>query len=49
MKAITAYSSQHTAHANYVIKRLFCQVLELAFSYFCEKVFSVVSESEVAK
>ena len=42
MKAITAHSSQLTAHADYVIKRIFCQALKQTFSHFCEKVFSVV-------
>ena len=49
MKAITAHSSQLTAHANYVIKRLFCQALKQAFSHFCEKAFFVVSEREMAR
>ena len=44
MKAITAHSSQLTAHADYVIKRIFCQALKQAFSHFCEEVFSVVSQ-----
>ena len=39
MKAITA-------HADYVIKRIFCQALKQTFSHFCENVFSVVYESE---
>ena len=49
MKAITAHSSQLTAHADYVIKRIFCQALKQTFSHFCEKVFSVVSEREIAR
>ena len=40
------HSSQLTAHADYVIKRIFCQALKQTFSHFCEKVFSVVYESE---
>ena len=48
MNAITAHSSQLTAHADYVIKRIFCQALKQTFSHFCEKVFSVVSKSEVS-
>ena len=48
MKAITAHSSQLTAHANYVIKRLFCRTLKQVFSHFCEKAFFVVSEREMA-
>ena len=43
---LTAHSSQLTAHADYVIKRIFCQALKQTFSHFCEKVFSVVYESE---
>ena len=39
----TAHSSQLTAHADYVIGRVFCQALKQAFSHFCEKVFYVVS------
>ena len=46
MKAITAHSSQLTAHADYVIKRLFYQPLKQAFSHFREKVFSVIFRSE---
>ena len=46
MNAITAHSSQLTAHADYVIGRVFCQTLKQTFSHFCEKVFSVVYESE---
>ena len=48
MEAITAHSSQLTAHANYVIKRLFCRALKQVFSHFCEKAFFVVSEREMA-
>ncbi|MCY7085650.1 hypothetical protein MK396_09945 [Streptococcus oralis] len=48
MNAITAHSSQLTAHADYVIGRVFCQPLKQAFSRFCEEVFSVDFESEVA-
>ena len=29
------------AHADYVIGRVFCQALKLAFSHFCEKAFYV--------
>ena len=46
---LTAHSSQLTAHADYVIKRIFCQALKQTFSHFCEKVFSVVSEREIAR
>ena len=46
MNAITAHSSQLTAHADYVIGRVFCQALKQTFSHFCEEVFSVVYESE---
>ena len=42
------HSSQLTAHADYVIGRVFCQALKQAFSHFCEKVFYVVLGSEVA-
>ena len=49
MKTITAHSSQLTAHADYVIKRIFCQALKQTFSHFCEKVFSVVYEREIAR
>ena len=45
---LTAHSSQLTAHADYVIGRVFCQPLKQAFSRFCEEVFSVDFESEVA-
>ena len=41
MNAITAHSSQLTAHTDYVIGRVFCQALKQAFSHFCEKVFYV--------
>ncbi|WP_421449584.1 hypothetical protein [Streptococcus suis] len=41
MNAITAHSSQLTAHADYVIGRVFCQALKQAFSHFCEKAFYV--------
>ena len=49
MNAITAHSSQltaHSSHADYVIGRVFCQALKQAFSHFCEKVcrFSVLIE-----
>lgn len=36
-----------TAHADYVIGRVFCQPLKQAFSHFCEEVF-FLSISEVA-
>ena len=36
-----AHSSQLTAHADYVIGRVFCQALKQAFSHFCEKAFYV--------
>lgn len=42
MNSITAHSSQLTAHADYVIGRVFCQALKQAFSHFCEEVFYVV-------
>ena len=48
MNAITAHSSQLTAHADYVIGRVFCQALKQAFSRFCEEVFYVGFRSEVA-
>ena len=48
MKTITAHSSQLTAHADYVIGRVFCQALKQAFSRFCGEVFSVGFRSEVA-
>ena len=35
------HSSQLTAHADYVIGRVFCQALKQAFSHFCEKAFYV--------
>ena len=41
MNAITAHSSQLTAHTDYVIGRVFCQALKQAFSHFCEKAFYV--------
>ena len=44
MKAITAHSSQLTAHADYVIGRVFCQALKQTFSHFCGEVFSVVPQ-----
>lgn len=37
-----------TAHADYVIGRVFYQLLKQAFSRFCEEVFSVYFESEAA-
>ena len=43
------HQPQLTAHADYVIKRIFCQALKQTFSHFCEKVFSVVSEREIAR
>jgi len=46
---LRAHSSQLTAHADYVIKRIFCQALKQTFSHFCEKVFSVVYEREIAR
>lgn len=48
MNSITAHSSQLTAHADYVIGRVFCQALKQAFSRFCGEVFSVGFRSEVA-
>ena len=39
MNATTAHSSQLTAHADYVIGRVFCQPLKQAFSHFCGKAF----------
>lgn len=48
MKAITAHSSQLTAHADYVIGRVFCQALKQAFSHFCEEAFYAPYESGVA-
>ena len=48
MNAITAHSSQLTAHADYVFGRVFCQPLKQAFSHFCEEVFYILSISEVA-
>ena len=48
MNAITAHSSQLTAHADYVIGRVFCQALKQAFSHFCEKAFYAPYESGVA-
>ena len=47
MNALTAHSSQLTAHADYVIGRVFCQALKQAFSHFCEKVFYVYSETNI--
>jgi len=44
MNAITAHSSQLTAHADYVIGRVFCQALKQAFSRFCGEVFSAVPQ-----
>ena len=48
MKAITAHSSQLTAHADYVIGRVFRQALKQAFSHFCEEAFYAPYESGVA-
>ena len=48
MNSLTAHSSQLTAHADYVIGRVFCQALKQAFSRFCGEVFSVGFRSEVA-
>lgn len=48
MNAITAHSSQLTAHADYVIGRVFCQALKQAFSHFCEEAFYDPYESGVA-
>ena len=48
MNAITAHSSQLTAHADHVIGRVFCQALKQAFSHFCEEAFYALYESEVA-
>ena len=42
------HSSQLTAHADYVIGRVFCQALKQAFSHFCEEAFYVPYESGVA-
>ena len=44
MNTITAHSSQLTAHADYVIGRIFCQPLKQTFSLLCEKVCCVVKE-----
>ena len=48
MNAITAHSSQLTAHTDYVIGRVFCQALKQAFSHFSEKAFYAPYESGVA-
>ena len=37
-----------TAHADYVIGRVFCQALKQAFSHFCEEAFYASYESGVA-
>ena len=37
-----------TAHADYVIGRVFCQALKQAFSRFCEEAFYAPYESGVA-
>ena len=42
------HSSQLTAHADYVIGRVFCQPLKQAFSRFCEEAFYAPYESGVA-
>ena len=42
------HSSQLTAHADYVIGRVFCQALKQAFSRFCEEAFYAPYESGVA-
>ena len=42
------HSSQLTAHADYVIGRVFCQALKQAFSHFCEEAFYDPYESGVA-
>ena len=47
MNILTAHSSQLTAHADYVIRRVFCQPLKQAFLHICREVFSVALESEV--
>ena len=48
MNSITAHSSQLTAHADYLIGRVFCQALKQAFSHFCEEAFYASYESGVA-
>ena len=47
MNALTAHSSQLTAHADYVIRRVFCQALKQAFSRFCEEAIYFISNLEV--
>ena len=47
MNAITAHSSQLTAHADYVIGRVFCQALKQAFSRFCEEAIYFINNFEV--
>ena len=42
------HSSQLTAHADYVIGRVFCQALKQAFSHFCEEAFYAPYGSGVA-
>ena len=42
MNTITAHGSRLTAHADYVIGRVFCQALKQTFSRFFEEVFYVV-------
>jgi len=42
------HSSQLTAHADYLIGRVFCQALKQAFSHFCEEAFYAPYESGVA-
>lgn len=48
MNTLTAHSSSLTAHADYVIGRVFCQPLKRTFSRFCEEFFYVGFRSEVA-
>ncbi|HEM3635532.1 TPA: hypothetical protein U1C44_000992 [Streptococcus suis] len=38
-----------TAHADYVIGRVFCQALKQTFSHFCEEVFCFYFLKEVMK
>lgn len=47
MNALTAHSSQLTAHADYVIGRVFCQPLKQAFSRFCEEAIYFINNFEV--
>ena len=41
MNTLTTHNSQLTTHADYVIGRVFCQMLKQAFSHICEETFYI--------